>query len=328
MPGSSSSTPPPQGPPGTRHDSVERFCSAQTGRRSEFLLRSGTVDTDNLLALMATVGLLTVGCGSAPEGRVKKVQNQLTAEETADGWILLFDGTSLEAWEDPAQERPPGTAWVIEDGCIKGVDNPRLREDLVSREDYGDFELVFEWRISPGGNSGVKYLVQDRAVLVDGLVNPDAERFEDKVEYELEHRKGNRNSLGPDDRIEEYTIAYEYQIIDNEGHPDAQPGSDRTTGAIYGIAAPSAAVVRPVGEFNHSRIRLQGARVQHWLNGTRVLDVDLDSNETRKKLEARWGRHSTVYRLLVELPRRRAPIALQHHNDEVWFRNLKIRRLD
>lgn len=276
------------------------------------------------------MALLIVGCASAPEGRVKTaaVQNQLTAEEVGQGWILLFDGTSLAAWENPAREMPPGTAWVIDDGCIKGVDNPRLREDLVSREDYGDFELVFEWRISPGGNSGVKYLVQDRAVLVDGLLNPDAERFEDRVEYELAHRKGNRNSLGPEDRIEEYTIAYEYQIIDSEGHPDGEAVSDATTGAIYGVAAPSTTVMQPVEKFNQSRILLQGTRVQHWLNGTRVLDVDLDSEKTRRKLEDRWGRDSTIYRLLVELPRRPAPIALQHHNDEVWFRNLKIRRLD
>ena len=258
----------------------------------------------------------------------REALNRLSAQELSDGWILLFDGKTLTGWEDPAKETPPGDAWTVEDNCIKAVAHPKLREDLLTLESFGDFELVFDWRIGPEGNSGVKYLIQDRVALVSGRLDPSAERFEDTVEYELAHRLGDRATLGPEDHMEEYPIAFEYQLIDNEGHPDAAEGADRTSGAIYGLVAPSEQAARPVGDFNHSRIVLRGTHVQHWLNGTKVVDVDLNSEEIREGIARRWPLDSAVYRLLAEMPHRKTPIALQHHGDEVWFRNLKIRRLD
>jgi len=245
-----------------------------------------------------------------------------------EGWISLFDGITLEGWEDPAKEDPPGNAWKVVDGCIKATPLPRLREDLYSLETFTDFELTFEWKIAPGGNSGVKYLIQDRAVLVEGRTYPGALRFEDRLNFELLHRTADRSRLGPEDRIEEYSVGFEYQLIDNERHRDALRGPDRTAGAVYSLVAPTRQVARPAGEFNQARIRLRDTHVEHWLNGVKVVDVDLASATVRKRLEQRWGPNSPVYRLLTELPRRRTPIALQHHNDEVWFRNLWIRRLD
>jgi hypothetical protein len=281
--------------------------------------RSGS----RLLRLVA-LGLLAYGC--SPAG--PDPNNRLTPEEAARGWKLLFDGRTLAGWEDPAAETPPGDAWIVEDGCIKAVDHPRLREDLLTLERFGDFELVFDWKTSPGGNSGVKYRIQDRAVLVEGRTNPHSSRFEDKVDYELAHRLGDRSRLGPQDRIEEYLIGFEYQLIDNRGHADALVNADRTAGAVYGLAAPDSDATLPVGQFNRSRILLRGNRVTHWLNGRRVLEVGLDSEAIRSRLELRWSRSSPVYRCLAEMPQRETPIALQHHNDEVWFRNLKIRRLE
>jgi hypothetical protein len=280
-----------------------------------------------LLAFLSATLLLLAGCGSAPPADGDAALNRLTPQEKADGWILLFDGKTLNGWEDPAKETPPGHSWVVEDGCIKAVADPRLREDLVTLDNFGDFELSFEWKVSPGGNSGVKYRLQDRAVLVSGRLDPSAQRFEDTVEYELAHRLGDRSQLGPNDHMEEYPIAFEYQLIDNERHPDAAEGPDRTAGAIYGLVAPSAQVARPVGEFNQSRIVLRGNHVQHWLNGTKVVDVNLDSDEIRNGLAKRWPKDSQVYRLLSEMPHRQTPITLQNHGDEAWFRNLKIRRL-
>jgi hypothetical protein len=254
--------------------------------------------------------------------------NTLTPEERASGWILLFDGRTLEGWEDPAKEDPPGNAWFVEHGCIKTRPHPRLREDLFTTRSFGDFELVFDWRISALGNSGVKYLVQDRAVLVEGKTDPDAERFEDTVDFELTNHTADRRKLGPDDRIEEYVIAFEFQIIDNEGHPDAAEDPDRQSGSIYGLLAPVEQTALPVGQFNQSRIVLQGTQVEHWLNGRKVVDVDLTSEKIRNGLEKRWTIDSPVYELLTEMPDKKSPIVLQHHNDEVWFRNIKIRPLD
>lgn len=285
---------------------------------------------DFLLALLLVVLAPMLGCSS---GRLEPANNgpapnALTAQERADGWILLFDGKTLDGWEDPAKETPPGHSWVAADGCIRSVAHSRLREDLLTLDTFGDFELAFEWKIAPGANSGVKYRIQDRAVLVEGMIDPSAEKFEDTVEYELAHRLGDRSRLGPEDHMEEYPIAFEYQLIDNQRHPDAAEGPDRTAGAIYGLVAPSAQVARPVGEFNQARIVLRGNHVQHWLNGTKVVDVDLGSDEIRQGIAKRWPVDSEVYRLLTQMPHKNTPIALQNHGDEVWFRNLKVRRLD
>ncbi len=165
--------------------------------------RIGRISGSGSVLLLAAL-LLAPACSvSEPEDH-----NRLTPEEAAQGWELLFDGRTLAGWEDPAAETPPGDAWVVEDGCIRAVDHPRLREDLLTLERFSDFELVFDWKISPGGNSGVKYLIQDRAVLVEGRTRPDSDRFEDKVDYELAHRLGDRTRLGPRDRIEEYLIGF------------------------------------------------------------------------------------------------------------------------
>src|SRR4051812_13071331 len=83
--------------------------------------------------------------------------NQLTPKENAEGWKLLFDGKTFANWEDPAKRTPAGDSFTIEDGCIKPVPHARIEEDLFTKETYRDFELVFDWKISPGGNSGVKY---------------------------------------------------------------------------------------------------------------------------------------------------------------------------
>ena len=88
--------------------------------------------------------------------------NQLTPEEEAAGWALLFDGKTLTGWEDPADLDPPGDSWSVEDGCIKATDHPQIREDLFTSRSFGDFELRFDWKISPGGNSGVMYHVLEK----------------------------------------------------------------------------------------------------------------------------------------------------------------------
>ena len=269
-------------------------------------------------------GLLLLGC-AGDTSEVPAVANILTAEEEAAGWILLFDGESMDGWEDPSQESPPGGSWTIEDGCLKAVAKPRIREDLFTTRTFGNFELMFEWRISPGGNSGVKYRIQDRAVLDSTKLNPDAERFEDLVNFELRNRRGDRSNITADARVEEYVVAFEYQVIDNAGHADARRGPQYTAGAIYDLAVPSADAARPVGEFNQSRIVLDGHHVEHWLNGVKVVDLMLDSTEVAQGLEGRWGTDSPVYELLTGQPQQQTPIGLQHHNDEVWFRNIKVR---
>src|SRR5438270_11261548 len=106
--------------------------------------------------------------------------NSLTSEEARAGWILLFDGKTMEHWVDPGKNTPPGDAWTIEDGCLKAQRRPRITEDRFSRQTFRDFELEFEWRISPGGNSGVKYRIQDH--LFVPRTPGSQEKFEAQVE--------------------------------------------------------------------------------------------------------------------------------------------------
>lgn len=249
--------------------------------------------------------------------------NRLTAEERKAGWRLLFDGKTMRGWA-PAAEG----AWTVEDGCLKAIPRPVLREDLLTLDEFGDFELVFEWKVAPGANSGVKYLIQD-SVLVDEKQLPEGMRlsFEQQVGWFLEHRSAKRELVKPGSGAQVYPVAFEYQVIDDKRHIDALYNATGRAGALYRMAAPAQSVSRPAGEFNEGRIVLRGLHVEHWLNGVKVVDIRLDDPQVRESIEKRWKEGHPVRRLLVEIPKRRTPIALQHHNDEAWFRNLKIREL-
>ncbi len=250
---------------------------------------------------------------------LRAADNTLTAEEKAAGWQLLFDGRSFAGWDDPARKSPPGDSFSIEDGCFKAKANPKIDEDLFTERRFRDFELEFDWKISPGGNSGVKYLIQDH-VFVTGQQRV---RFEDQVNASLKNRPAGRPPAGQD-----YVIGFEYQLLDDQRNPDGRAGATHRTGALYDFVPPSSAASRPVGEFNHSRIVVRGSHVEHWLNGAKVVDASLDAPAIAADAARRWGAGSQVADLLARLPRRDCPISLQNHNDEAWFKNIKIRELN
>ncbi len=250
----------------------------------------------------------------------RPADNQLTAREKAAGWKLLFDGATYAGWEDPTRKSPPGESFTIEDGCLKATSHPRIEEDLFTRDTWSDFELLFDWKISPRGNSGVKYRIQDRVFLPDRRVP----RFEDNVNAALKNRRADRPAKG-----QEYVIGFEYQIVDNATNPDARSGGAlHQTAALYDMFAPLKDTTRPVGEFNHSRIVARGDHIEHWLNGEKVVDASLKAPEVVQAIAKRWAKDSPVYHLLVDQPRKRCQISLQNHGDVAWFKNIKIRLLD
>jgi hypothetical protein len=213
--------------------------------------------------------------------------NQLTTAEKKAGWALLFDGKTLNGWRGYKKADAVAGRWRIENGLLmvepgNGKDTHGAL-DIITNAQYDRFELTWEWRISEGGNSGLKYFV-------------------------LEDRDS--------------AIGHEYQLIDDTRHPDAKVGPHRQTAAFYDVLQAANRPLRPAGEFNQSRVVSNGQTIEHWLNGTLVLQYELDSPTLREAITKskfkgieRFGKLQTGH------------ILLQDHGDRVWYRNIKIRRL-
>lgn len=235
------------------------------------------------------------------------------------GWTSLFDGKTMAGWQDPRQMTPPGDAWTIDDGCLKTNHGARITEDLFTTATFRDFELQWEWKVAPGANSGVKYRIQDRVFLGHFSVR----NFEELVNLSLQHRPASRP-----DRGQEYVVGFEYQLLDNARNSDARAGNTHQAGALYDIVGPSKDVTRPAGQFNESRLVVKGNHVEHWLNGVKVVDTDLDAPLARDHIAHRWGPGTPVTTDLIAQPHKDCPISLQNHGGDAWFRNIRIRRLE
>ena len=183
--------------------------------------------------------------------------NTLSPEDRAEGWRLLFDGASTEHWRGfRADDFPAG--WVIDDAALHRAGPAG---DIVTREQFGDFDLTLEWRVEGAGNSGVFFRVTE-----------DHERVWE---------------TGP-----------EMQVLNNEVHPDgAVP--ETSAGSNYGLHAPTRDMTRPIGEWNAARILVQGAHVELWLNGEPVVTYELWSEDWERRVAAskfasmpRYGRNA------------------------------------
>lgn len=209
--------------------------------------------------------------------------NTLSKKEKKEGWILLFDGKSTDGWH--TYRNRESDAWTVVDGEIRcKEEGVTKRSDLITNEKYENFELTIDWKIAPKHNSGIIYRCTE----------------ENGAPYES----------GP-----------EYQLIDDKGYPD--PIKDKQySGANYDMQAPSKDVVKPVGEWNRTRIVVKGAHVEHWLNGTKVVEYELWSPEWEKtKSQSKW-RDVKPYGMS-----KAGHIDLQDHGGGVSFKNIKIRKL-
>jgi len=252
----------------------------------------------------------------------------LGAAGMAGGWRSLFDGHTLAGWDDPGRRSPVGDSWAVRDGWIVSTPKPRLREDLLTKEEFGDFELSFEWRLERGSNTGVKYRVQECVFLDLSKMPRGMVSIQDQLAYEIKNRVSNRGAVADATAAKDYSIGFEFQIPDDAVHPDASArGGKHATGALYDMYAPLAKPARPAGEVNASRLIVRGDAVQHWINGVKALDARLDTTVVREGLRARWGSDHPVFRWLTDPSRKRGRIALQHHGDRACFRNLRIREL-
>ncbi len=261
-------------------------------------------------------------CGSSKPGSARL--NVLTESEKAAGWRLLFDGKTARGWRGFRRQDFPAECWRVEKGCLHLTPSGSQQKlsqcgDIISIESFGNFELRFEWRISPGANSGVKYLItEDRP---QSWEQAYLEYHYADLLHEAQENGGPTN-LTPE--IFRYTpIGFEFQLIDDQANEDARSGPSRVTGALYDLLAPSQRPVRPAGQFNDGRIVVQGLHIEHWINGTKVLEFERGSQElrasvTRSKFAKMEGFGSV----------NRGHIDLQDHGGEIWFRNIKIRLLE
>lgn len=216
--------------------------------------------------------------------------NQLTDAEKANGWVLLFDGTTLNGWQIFKNRK--NNTWEIVDGTLhcKALNenvpgDGDERSDLRTTAEYENFDLAFDWKIAPEGNSGVMFRV--------------TEEFD-----------------------QPYYTGPEYQLVDDYGYPGTLTEMQKT-GSNYDMhPAPATKILNPPGSWNSSRLVVTGSHVEHWLNGEKVVEYDLQSEDWMQKKNACKWKDAAGY----GAPKK-GYIDLQDHGSEIWFKNIKIKTL-
>lgn len=216
--------------------------------------------------------------------------NTLSEAEKAEGWQLLFDGTTFANWRGLNKkegEIPPN--FEIVDGVIHKKKATKPAGDLATSKGYNNFELAFEWKLPEGGNSGIKYNVSE----------------------ELSKGSG--------------ALGFEYQVLDDKKASDNKVDT-HACGSLYELVAPDPAQkqVNPVGEWNSSKIVYNGSKIEHWLNGKKLLEAEVGIPAFDAAMQkSKWNK------IAAEFARRRTDgrIVITDHNDEAWYRSIKIREL-
>jgi hypothetical protein len=177
----------------------------------------------------------------------------------------------------------PITGWEIQDGTLHAI-GKTAGVALVSSKAFSDFELSWEWKIAPSGNNGIKYFVTEARPSAPG---------------------------------------HEYQMLDDDNHPDGKIGPHRQTAAFYDVLPPAADKPRkPIGEWNTSKLVVRGNHVEHWLNGRQVLAYELGSPAVTAGIAKSKFAHEPGFGDKIT-----GPIMLTYHNDDCWYRSIKLREL-
>lgn len=225
------------------------------------------------------------------------------AAKVADDAVAIFDGTTFNGWRGYDKDHVPG-AWTIEDGCIKINGSGRGEAgavdggDIIFDKKYKNFELTLEWKVAKGSNSGIFYLAQEI----------------------------------PGQPI--YISAPEYQVLDNENHPDAKLGVDgnRQSASLYDMIPAIPQNSKPFGEWNTAKIVVFNGTVVHYQNGANVLEYHLWTPKWQEMLDnSKFSKEKwpVAYDLLLNCggENHEGYIGLQDHGDDVWFRNIKVKEL-
>lgn len=199
------------------------------------------------------------------------------------GIKTLFDGKSTDLWRSYRGTAFPAKGWVIENGTLRHQARAG-GGDIVSKEKFENFELRLDWKVAPGGNSGVMYRVSEEGE-------------------------------------QPWNTGPEMQVLDDAGHRDGKSPLT-SAGSLYALIGPAKKVVKPAGAWNSARLVVNGNHVEHWLNGEKIVECELNSPDLKAKIAA--SKFSNQPRFALE---KSGHIVLQDHGDDVWFREIKIRVL-
>lgn len=217
--------------------------------------------------------------------------NALTEQEQSEGWKLLFDGTSVDGFRGYNQDSFPSKGWQVKDGVLMvestGTEESGFGGDIITKDQYKDFEFKVDFKLSPKGNSGILYLVQ-----------------------EVKGQPAWHN-------------APEYQLLDNEAYRGGDiPLEKHSTGDNYDLVGSTVNAMKPVGEWNEAMIRIKDKKVEHWLNGQKVVEYTLGSPEWKELVKKSKFKDYPKYGMAEK-----GHIGIQDHGHQLWYRNIKIREI-
>ena len=236
--------------------------------------------------------VIFISCISFQNATTESSGNTLSVKQKKDGWKSLFDGKSITQWHNYGKQNV-GPEWKVEDGVIHLDASTKNREggDLVSNEEYGNFDLKMDWKISDKGNSGILIYVQ-----------------EDPAKY-----------------AETYFTGPEMQVLDNGtptrlGQPDGKLYTHRA-GDLYDLLA-SKEVDKPLGEWNHIEIKSLNGKLDFYMNGVHTLSTTMWDDNWKKMIAISKFKNMPDFGTF-----KKGRIALQNHGDDVWFKNIMIKAL-
>lgn len=244
----------------------------------------------NIFTLLVAA-LIFSGCSSTKVTTMNTSPNTLSAKEKNDGWQLLFDGKTTNGWHTYGKQTI-GKAWKVEDGALHldaAFKKTTANEggDIVTDQEFDNFDLKLEWKISKNGNSGIMFYVK-----------------EDPAKYQ-----------------QPYFTGPEMQVLDNTGHADAKIFKHKA-GDLYDLIASSIEVAKPVGEWNQVQIIANNGKLDFYLNNEHIVSTTMWDDNWRKMIAASKFKAWPDFGIYKS-----GKIDLQDHGDDVWFRNIKIKRL-
>ena len=208
----------------------------------------------------------------------------LGCSSSTNDWQILFDGKNTEHWRGFGKEDFPNDNWKVENNTLKTIPGLKNTVDIITKEKYQNFELELEWKVSKAGNSGVFYFASESQSYI-------------------------------------WQSAPEMQVLDNDNHPDGK-NPLTSAGSLFALIAPNNGKVKSVGKFNKAKIKVLKNRVEHWLNGVKIVEYVYQSNAMWELVDKSKFKDMPYFAKATK-----GSIGLQGDHGEVWYRDIRIRKL-